>query len=450
MEDKNIQMALRIAKRAAELGGRVYYVGGLVRDRVLGRENKDVDIEVHGITPKALEGILRSLGTPTVMGASFGVYGLAHHEIDISMPRTADGDSRGKADFQDYVNPFIGPMEAARRRDFTMNALMQDVLTGEILDFFGGVSDIQHGIIRHVADDTFAEDPLRVLRAAQFAARMNFELAEETVSFSGTLDLKSIAHERIFAELEKALLKAPKPSRFFEALRQMEQLEAWFPEVKALIGVKQEPQFHPEGDVWNHTMLVLDEAAKLRGQAKNPLGLMLSALCHDFGKTEAMQIDDRGRIRAFGHEAAGVPLAKRFLSRLTKERNLIKYVQNMTLLHMRPNLMAAQHSGTKALCHLYDESVCPQDLLLLAKADHLGRPNAADYSGTQAFLQEKLEAYTEILSRPYVRGADLVAAGYKPGPQFKQALDYAHKLRLAGVDKESALKQTIALLRKKM
>ena len=447
MQDKNKQMAERIAQQVAQQGGRVYYVGGLVRDRLMGRENKDVDIEVHGVTPEVLEGILDSLGEAKEMGASFGVYGLKHFCLDIAMPRREQATGRGHRDFAVFVDPFLGTQKAAQRRDFTMNALMEDVLTGAVVDHFGGQEDIKRGIVRHVNDAAFAEDPLRVLRAAQFAARFGFRVAEETISLCAQMDLTALARERIYGELEKALLKAPRPSVFFTVLHQMGQLSHWFPEVEALMGIPQEPRFHPEGDVWNHTMLVLDQAAKLREQAQDPTALLLSALCHDFGKKDALQ-NDHGRIRALGHEEAGIPLTEAFLSRITGEKRLHNYVANMVQLHMRPNILAAQKSSQKSFCRLFDRSVCPEDLLLLAKADALGRGIQQDYASTEAYLQKMLSRYREIMALPYVQGADLIAAGFAPGKDFGAALAYAHKLRLAGVTKEDALRQTVVYLQK--
>lgn len=446
MEDKNMIMARSIAEEVAKHGGRVYYVGGSVRDALLGRENKDIDIEVHGVTVKTLETILDSLGKRSAMGASFGIYSLSHYDLDIAFPRAESSASGGKADMEQAADPFIGPENAARRRDLTINAMMQDVLTGEILDYFGGQEDLKNRTIRCVAPETFAEDPLRVLRAAQFAARLDFQIEEETAAFASTLDLSGLAWERIFTELEKALLKSPRPSVFFESLRKMNQLDKWFPEVQALIGVEQEPMHHPEGDVWNHTMLVLDQAAKLRSRAEEPLEFMLAALCHDFGKPQTTAVID-GRIRAFGHEQAGVPIAEKFLSRITTEIKLKKYVSNMILLHMRPNILAGQHSGRKAVVSLLDSSVCPGDLLLLAQADDQGRTINRDYAPTESWLWENLSYYNELMSRPFVKGADLIQAGYKPGKDFSEALEHAHKLRLAGVAKDKALPQVTAFLR---
>ena len=265
MDDRNMEMARRVAAAVAREGGRTYYVGGFVRDRLLGRENKDIDIEVHGIPVHALESILDSLGERLTMGAGFGIMGLRHYELDIAMPRSETATGRGHKDFAVFVDPFLGAEKAARRRDFTMNALMEDVLTGEVLDFFGGQEDMRRGRIRHVDDISYAEDPLRALRACQFAARFGFAVAEETIALSYAMDLKALPGERIMGELEKALLKAERPSIFFEELRKMRQLSVWFPELEALIGLGQNLRFHPEGDVWIHTMQVLDEAATIDG-----------------------------------------------------------------------------------------------------------------------------------------------------------------------------------------
>ena len=446
--EKDLQMARRIAECVRSAGGHTYYVGGCVRDAILNRESKDIDLEIHGIRPEQLEEILRTLGEPVIMGSSFGIMGLRHYDLDIAMPRKDEKGSRGGKEFYDVVAPFVGTEKAARRRDLTMNALMQDVLTGEIVDHFGGVADLQNGVIRHVDDATFAEDPLRVLRAAQFAARFQFTVAEETVQLARKLDLSDIPRERIWGELEKALLKPERPSVFFRVLREMNQLETWFPEMKQLIGVEQNPKFHPEGDVWNHTMLVLDLAAQLRGQAKQPLEFMVSALCHDFGKITTTTKND-GRIQSIGHELEGVTLAETFLQRLTNETGVFKYVLNMVQLHMRPNQMAEQRSAAKSMCKLFDSSVAPEDLILLAKADHCSRPDASPYEKTEMYLQDHLKLYRERMAQPCVMGADLIQAGFRPGKAFKDALEYAHKLRLAGVPKENALRQTVAFLKKR-
>lgn len=445
LEDQ--KMALEVARLVAQQGGRTFYVGGFVRDALIGKENKDVDIEVHGISPSALESILDSLGERMVMGESFGIFGLKGYSLDIAMPRKEEARGQGHKDFDIFVDPFIGTEAAARRRDFTFNALMQDVLTGQILDHFGGVEDLKSGVLRHVNDQSFAEDPLRVLRAAQFAARFGFRVAEDTVALCRRMDLRHLPRERIEGELKKALLKAEKPSIFFEVLREMDQLDHWFPEVKALIGVEQNPVFHAEGDVWTHTMMVVDQAAKLRHRIAEPYWFMLSAVTHDFGKAACTEEKD-GVLHAYQHELLGLPLAETFLRRLTKETKLIEYVLNMTQYHMKPNTVANAGSAKKVTTRMYDLSVDPEGLLCLALADDRGRITQAPPKDNEEFLYQRLEVFRELMAQPYVMGRDLIEAGLKPGVAFTDILDHAHKLRLAGIPKDSALRQTLAYARK--
>ena len=265
----DLKTAYELARLVSQQGGRAYFVGGYVRDKLLGIENYDIDIEVHGISPADLESILRQIGEPTAYGESFGIFGLKGCGIDIAMPRKETLRGQGHRDFDVFVDPHIGTEAAARRRDFTVNAMMQDVLTGEIVDHYGGRADLQAGILRHVNDESFPEDPLRVLRGAQFAARFHLTPAPETIALCRTMDLGHLPSERIGEELKKALLKAERPSVFFAVLREAEQLDVWFPELKALIGQEQHAVYHAEGDVWNHTMMVLDEAAKLRDTTAN-------------------------------------------------------------------------------------------------------------------------------------------------------------------------------------
>ena len=431
MQNQDLAMAREIAAKVAAAGGRVYFVGGCVRDRLLHQDVKDIDIEVHGVSVDKLREILDSLGERTEMGASFGVFGLKHIGLDIAMPRKEQSTGLGHRDFAVSVDPFIGPKNAAERRD------------------------LERKVIRHVNDTSYVEDPLRVFRAAQFAARFGFTIAEETRRLSSEMDAAHLAGERVMGELQKALLKAARPSGFFEELRKMNQLSVWFPEAEALIGVLQPAEHHPEGDVWAHTMQVLDETAALRGQAQHPLWLMLAALCHDFGKAAVTAEEKDGKIHAYGHEREGVAVARKFLARITGETKLRGYVLNMVELHMKPNMMAECGSGEKSFMKLYDRSVCPEDLLLLAKADHFGRKKteadretlAAGYAETEKALQAMLALYRQRMAEPYLMGRDLVEAGVKPGPGFTEALAYAHKLRLAGLPKEEQLRQTLGFIR---
>lgn len=434
--------AKEIAKRVKEHGGTAYFVGGFVRDRLLGIENKDIDIEVHGIDVKALRNILSREGEVLEMGEAFGIFSLKGLCIDIALPRSETALGRGHRDFEISVEPFIGTKKAAERRDFTVNALMEDILSGEIIDHFTGRADLENRILRHVSDKSFPEDPLRVLRLSQFAARFGFSVAEETKALGRRIDLSYLSKERVEGELKKALLKSEKPSVFFEVLKEINGLEVWFPMLQKLIGLPQNPEYHPEGDVWVHTMQVLDRAATYRDKVSRPYAFMLSALCHDLGKIIVTK-ETNGKIHAYNHEKEGLPPVKEFLKKITNEKEVLSYVLNMTLYHMKPGVMVRNSSSMKAFNKLFDESVAPVDLIYLVLSDEGER-----YENTGEILFERLDAFNEIMSRPFVQGKDLIAAGLVPDRNFSEILAYSHKLRLAGVNKESALKQTLAYARK--
>lgn len=448
MMTKEKEMAEQIAKAVAKQGGRAYFVGGFVRDALLGRENTDIDMEVHGVSSQTLEAILDELGERITVGASFGIYGLKGISLDIAMPRKEHTFGKGHRDLSVVVDPFAGVEKAASRRDLTINGMMMDILTGELIDPFHGEEDLKNGVIRHINDKTFAEDPLRVLRAAKFSARLGFPIAEETVSLCKTVDLGALPKERVAGELFDVLLHGERPSLFFEALRSMEQLDLWFPEIKALLGVEQNPVHHGEGDVWDHTMLALDHAAAVRERAEYPLGFMLVALTHDLGKAVCSQ-KINGVIHAYEHEIKGLPLAEAFLRRLTDESKLLRYVLEMNRSHMKPNVAAAALSSVKATNHMFDSVSFPRDLILFSDVDQRSSLSEAPLVSHLPFLEERLKIYEVTMAKPFVMGRDLMEAGLSPDGSFGELLDYAHKLRLAGVEKDAALKQILALARKR-
>ena len=438
----------KIAYLVDKAGGRTFYVGGFVRDRILGIDNKDVDIEVHGVAPETLLGILKQAGEPLSYGNSFGIYSLKGSGIDIAMPRREKATGKGHRDFAVDVDPFIGIEAAAKRRDFTINAIMQDVLTAQISDPFDGIKDLKNGIIRHINAESFTEDPLRVLRAAQFASRFGFCVADETVALCRRIDISLLSRERVEEELKKALLKAPKPSIFFETLCSMDQLDVWFPEIKKLRGVEQDPHYHPEGDVWVHTMEVLDRAAAHREKVSDPYPFMLLALTHDLGKITTTETVE-GRIHAYGHETLGIPVVSAFLDRIVSEKKVKDYVLNMVPLHMKPNMVAYSRSAVKSTNRMFDSASAPEDLVYFAMSDKPVFSGDDPFTGDSEFLFERLRIYKETMARPYVMGRDLIEAGLQPGQQFSALLEYAHKLRLAGIDKETALKQVLSQAGKK-
>ena len=354
MKDKDL--ALQIAKKVKEVGGIAYFVGGYVRDSILDIPNKDIDIEIHGIKPEILKNILSELGDIQTIGNAFGIYNLKGYDLDIALPRKERCIGTGHKDFEVYVDPYIGTHAAARRRDFTINALMKNILTGEIVDEFNGLNDLKNHIIRHVDSSTFREDPLRVLRACQFAARFDFKIAPETIELCKTMNLSTLPKERIAGELSKALLKAKKPSVFFNSLYECEQTK-WFKEVYALKGIKQNSKYHPEGDAYKHTMYVLDEAADFKYMLEginHVVPFMLSALCHDFGKAESTIVRDDGKVQSIGHEKTGVILATQFLDRIYNNKEYTKYVCNMVELHMKPHMCFYNKSKVKTTNLMFD------------------------------------------------------------------------------------------------
>ena len=227
----------------------------------------------------------------------------------------------------------------------------------------------------------------------------------------------------------------------------MNQLDYWFKEVKDIIGIKQNPKYHSEGDVWNHTMMVLDEGAKVINKTKEPYMFMLSCLAHDLGKSIATKVID-GVIRSFGHEIEGIELTKVFIKRITNENKVINYTSNMTKLHMKPHVLTSASSSIKAYNKMFDESIEPNDLIYLSICDNLGKESEVKYISKEDLLFKQLDIYTEYMSRPYVTGKDLIELGIEPNKNFKEALNFSHKLRLVGVSKDKALKETLAYYKK--
>lgn len=246
-------------------------------------------------------------------------------------------------------------------------------------------------------------------------------------------------------ELKSALLYSEKPSEFFDKLRDSGTLENKLPELYALVGVPQNSNYHKEGDAYTHTMMVIDEAAKRRDDAKNRLGFMLSALCHDFGKAVSTTVSEDGTVHSYCHETEGMPIVKGFMERFTDDSELTDYVLNMTKLHMEPNIMANARSKIKKTNRLFDSSAEPYDLILLSICDGFGK--IPQNIGSEEFLMQRYYAFLEIMSHPYVTERDLTDADIAQDEKLPKILEYSHKLRLAGVEKDNALRQSIAYAR---
>ncbi|MFV0389722.1 MAG: CCA tRNA nucleotidyltransferase [Pyrinomonadaceae bacterium] len=426
-------------------GGRAMLVGGCVRDELRGVEAKDFDIEVFGIAAVELRAILEQLGNVNVVGEAFTVYKLGGN-LDVSLPRKDRKTERGHKGFVVEGDPEMSFEDAARRRDFTINAIMKDAKTGEIIDPFGGRADLRARVLRAVDRATFPEDPLRALRAAQFAARFEFAISPETIELCKAVDVSELAAERIWGELEKILLKAEKPSIGLRWLYDLEIVARIFPELAALKGVPQEPEWHPEGDVDVHTLLVVDEARKLIDDlafAKR-VSVMLGALCHDFGKPATTKfLDDRWR--SLGHEEAGVAPTESFLNRLNlytlRGFDVRKQVVELVRHHLKPGMFynVRGEIGDGAFRRLA-RKVEPDLLYRVAKADSLGR-NAPWVPKENWFDAEPMEWFIKRCREldvennpptPLLGGRHLIEFGLKPSPEFGRILNSVYELQLDG------------------
>lgn len=347
-------------------------VGGWVRDRLLGRESKDLDLEVFGVPAEPLRRLLESIARVETVGESFQVYKLEH--LDVSLPRRESKAGRGHRGFDVAGDPSMSIVEAARRRDFTINAISWDPLTDEYLDPFEGRRDLERNLLRLVDPRTFPDDSLRVLRAVQFAARFELEMDEATATLCRTIPLDDLPAERVWGEFEK-LLTAGKPSIGFALARDLLVVEKLFPELLALIGCPQEPEWHPEGDVWVHTLQVIDQARTRVDDLPRPqqLTIMLGAVCHDFGKPLTTAFLD-GRIRSIDHEEQGVAPATRFLDRLNMRTidgyDVRQQVLGLVAQHLKPGMWfkARAEVGDGAFRRLA-QKVDLELLARLAKAD---------------------------------------------------------------------------------
>src|SRR5690242_9794979 len=307
---------LEISRAVREAGGRAYLVGGLVRDRLMGSTEpaRDYDLEVYGLDGPALRSILERFGRVNAVGEAFTVYKVG--EIDVSIPRRDSKTGAGRRGFAVTGDPSMSVAEASRRRDFTINAMLCDPLTGDVIDPHGGQIDLRARRLRAVDPETFVEDSLRVLRGMQFAARFEFSIDPATVALCRRIPLNDLPAERLWGEFEKLLLRSRRPSIGLRAGLDLGVIDALFPEFKALVGCPQEPAWHPEGDVWVHTLQAVDLAAALIADLPMPkqVVVMLGTLCHDLGKPPTTKVID-GRIRSLDHEAEGLPPTTRVLDR---------------------------------------------------------------------------------------------------------------------------------------
>jgi tRNA nucleotidyltransferase (CCA-adding enzyme) len=434
---RNIAMAVRDA------GGRALIVGGWVRDLLRGRPSKDVDIEVFGIAQDALPGVLAPLGRVEPVGQSFPVYkvvrqGGAGGSIDVALPRRESKSGRGHKGFDVHGDPFMSIEDAARRRDFTVNAISWDPLTGVYEDPFDGRGDIARGVLRVIDPATFADDSLRVLRAIQFAARFEYALHDDTAALCRRIPLDDLPSERIWGELEKLLIQAARPSIGLALALDLGVIDQLLPEMKPLVGCEQEPEWHPEGDVWTHTLMVIDKARELNADLDRPrlITVMLGAVCHDLGKPPTTAVID-GRIRSMEHEQAGVEPALRLLDRLNIHTidgfDVRAQVVGLVANHLKPGMFyKADNVGDGAFRRLA-QKVDMELLARVARADCLGRAGGFDCSAMDWFLARARALGVEHQPPPpLLLGRHLLALGLPPGPRVGEILKLVYEKQLDG------------------
>ncbi|MGF1531283.1 MAG: CCA tRNA nucleotidyltransferase [Puniceicoccaceae bacterium] len=426
--------ALSLGRHVAEASGRLLIVGGAVRDALLGYTPKDLDLEVFGIPTEKLESILPRVAPFDPVGKSFSVYKLKNLPIDVSLPRLETLIGTKHTDFAVEANPHLPLEVAAQRRDFTINALSWDPLNEELIDPCHGLDDLHSRTLRHVSHK-FAEDPLRVLRAAQFVSRFQLQVDPETLTLCRKLGQEGLSSERLFEEWKKLLLQGEKPSLGLRFLRDVGWLR-YYPELLRLVDCPQDPEWHPEGDVWTHTLHCLDAFARSRtGDPHTDLIVGLAVLCHDLGKP-ATTVLSRGRLRSPGHEEAGIEPTRSFLARLTRETELLQIVPLLVSEHMKPSELfkaQASHAAVRRLAL----RVGRLDLLArVVNADIDGRPPIppGDYRATE-WLLHTAESLSVQAGKPIpiIQGRDVLALGLPPGPPVGRLLQACFEAQLDGV-----------------
>lgn len=433
------EVAERIAEQLSNAGHVAYFAGGCVRDRLLGNEPKDYDIATSA-TPEAVQGLFPG---GDAIGAHFGVIlvKVDGEHFEIATFRT-DGSYKDGRRPEEVT--FSSPEEDSERRDFTVNGLFEDPRSGEIIDFVGGQADLGKRTLRAIgnAADRFGEDALRLMRAVRFATVLEFEI--EPVTWQAICDhahlLDKISVERVQAEFSKILL-SPNRRRGLELLVDSGLVKYFLPEVMDLIGCEQPPQWHPEGDVYKHTCIMLEmlESPELLAEGEEPsLELALSVLLHDIGKPATYTYDEEDeRIRFNGHDAVGAEMSEVILRRLKYSNDIIADVKVMVANHM--NFMNVTMMKVSKLKRFMSRETFEQEMEL----HRIDCASSNGFTENYDFLLEKKEEFANepIIPAPLVMGRDLIEMGMKPGPGFKEILTAVETEQLEGhlKDREQAL-----------
>jgi len=434
----DVKLANRVIQEVASVGGRSLIVGGFVRDSLLGRNSKDIDIEIYGVRSDELKNILEKIGKVDSVGVSFGVFKLSvpdsRQQIDISIPRRDSKVGTGHKGFNIESDPNMSVGEAARRRDLTINSLAYDPITKKIIDEYGGIQDIKDKKLRATDSATFIEDPLRVLRVMQFSARFGFTPDENLIKLCQSIDLFSLPKERIYGELEKFLVKGLYPSIGFKLIWLL-GINKILPELDELVNVEQDPEWHSEGSLFEHESLVLDASVKYRklfNNDRDKLVFMFSILLHDIGKKSVSEIKD-GKIISHGHEAASGEITRKFLERITSENDIVDRVETLVRNHMQPSNLYAGRAGKSAIRRLARKVDIPM-LVALSMSDKEGRGGKPDLKAERWLLKlyKDLNLVNPETLSAKVLGRNLIPLGVQPGPEMGRILNRIYEAQLDG------------------
>ena len=419
------EKALAICQTLKHAGARAYFVGGCVRDACLNKATLDFDIEVFGLKAEQLQEVIAKDYPIDLIGKSFSVIKLKAFNIDISIPRRDSKNGLGHRGFQIESDPFMSIEDSLLRRDFTINAMLYDPLEEQLIDPYFGYHDLQNKTLKHVSD-FFADDPLRVLRAMQFIARFDLSVDQETLDLCRKIQPEGLSKERIFHEWKKLILQGEQISKGLAFLASSNWLQ-YFPELEPIQGCPQEPRWHPEGDVWEHTKLSMNAFAIGRSDEKSELSLLsvgFATLLHDIGKAATTIIKDQS-IKSPKHDVVGAKLAELFMLRLTNQKNLIQNVIQLVRYHMIPYQLYEQHSSQAAIKRLMLKINDIDDLLDVVKADHNGRSknyNKNVLAINWIYQQIKQMKLSGTKPEPLILGRHLIELGLKPSKQFKTIL----------------------------
>ena len=436
LDPKLLKITEELFKLFYKNGGNLLLVGGSVRDLLIGISPHELDFEARGLSLEQIKKLLSDKFRCDEVGKAFGVLRIKGFPIEIALPRTEKKSGIGHKGFDVEIDPYLPFENAVQRRDFTINAMAFDPLECVLLDPCNGREDLRNRILRHVGP-AFCEDPLRVLRGMQFIARFDLSPTQETVDICKSIEMENLAPERIFEEWKKLILKGKNISGGLNFLKDTGWVK-FLPELSALIGCKQDPEWHPEGDVWVHTLHCMDAFARERiGEEWEDLVVGFGILCHDFGKPLTTKIGDDGRIRSPLHEPKGEAPTRSFLLRMTNQVDLQEQVVPLVRRHLTPRTFYKDKASDGAVRRLANKVKRIDRLVRVASADIKGRPPREDDFPEGPWLIKRAEELEvkDSEPKPIILGRHLIDRGLKPGPAFSPILEQCFEEQLDGTFK---------------